>query len=130
MLPENLRAVLQKPWGRILTDIPQDVDGSKTIVVGDATAQKFNLKNIKQFLSIVDFQVQRKIAFNNLSELGFTNEDAQNVNNPHGEITSELIEAVKLAFNNKDQIVILIEGEDDLTVLPVLLIAPLGFSIF
>jgi uncharacterized protein (UPF0218 family)/phosphopantetheine adenylyltransferase len=129
-LPENLRAVLQKPWGKILGEIPNDLDGEKTIVVGDATAEKFNAKNVSQFLSIVDFQVQRKAAFKNLSELGFENENAKQVKNPAGEITAELIHAVQSAFNSTNRTVILIDGEDDLAVLPVLLIAPLGFSIF
>jgi len=39
ILPEELRAVLQKPWGEILDEIPQGIDVLKTVVVGDATAQ-------------------------------------------------------------------------------------------
>jgi len=38
--------------------------------------------------------------------------------------------AVKEAFDKKTKTVILVGGEDDLAVLPVLLIAPLGFSIY
>lgn len=130
ILPENLRSVLQQPWGKIFTDAPQNIDGSKVIVVGDATAQKFNQKNIGQFLSIIDFLIQREIKFSGLPELGFNNQNSQQVRNPHGMITSELFEAIHLAFKAKTQTVIQIEGEDDLAVLPVLLIAPLGFSIF
>ena len=130
ILPDKLRAKLQEPWGQIFSEIPNNLDGAKTIVTGDATAQKFNQQNIKQFLSIVDFQIQRKTEFNNLSELGFANEEAQKINNPHGQISAELFRAVQSAFNSQNRTVILIEGEDDLAVLPVLLAAPLGFSIF
>lgn len=130
ILPEKLRSILQKPWGKLLDEIPQTLDGAEIIVVGDATAQKFNQKNIKQFLSIIDFQVQRKAAFKDLSELGFKSENTQQIKNLHGEITWELMQAVQSAFINKNQTVILIDGEDDLAVLPVLLIAPLGFNIF
>jgi cytidyltransferase-like protein len=130
ILPDKLRSKLQEPWGKILSEIPNNLDGAKTIVVGDATAQKFNQKNIKQFLSIVDFQIQRKFAFQNLSELGFANEDVQKIKSVHGSVSPELLKAVQSAFNSKNRTVILIEGEDDLAVLPVLLIAPLGFSIF
>jgi cytidyltransferase-like protein len=129
-LPESLRSVLQRPWGKIIDKIPANIGGSKTITVGDATTQKFNARNIGQFLSIVDFQVQRKKLFKNLSELGFLNAKVKNVNNPHAIITPELFEAIQSVFATKTQTVILIDGEDDLAVLPVLLIAPLGFSIF
>ena len=124
-----MRSVLQKPWGEVLNEIPQDIDGSKTIIVGDATAQKFNEKKIGQFVSIVDFLIKREIKFHQLSEMGFNGEKALKINNPHGIITPELFQAVQSAFNSKQRTVILIDGEDDLAVLPALLIAPLGFSI-
>jgi cytidyltransferase-like protein len=130
ILPENLRAELQKPWGKIINKIPTGLNGSKTVVVGDATAQMFNQKKVGQFLSIVDFLIKREIKFHELPELGFNNETIQKVKNPHGEITAELFKAISLAFGGLDKTVILIDGEDDLAVLPVLLIAPLGFTIY
>jgi cytidyltransferase-like protein len=130
VLPENLRSMLQKPWGKLLTDIPGNIDGTKTIVVGDATAQKFNRKNSGQFLSIVDFLIQREIKFHQVSDLGFSSQNILQIKNPPGVVTAELFKAIQSAFKTKTQTVILIDGEDDLAVLPVLLIAPLGFNIF
>lgn len=130
ILPENLRSELQKPWGEVLSEIPQGIDSSRIVVVGDATTQKFNDKKVGQFLSIVDFLIHREVKFHRLSELGFDGQDVQEIKNPHGIITPELIQAIKEAFDKKTKTVILIDGEDDLAVLPVLLIAPLGFSVF
>ena len=130
VLPENLRVVLQKPWGKIINEIPNDLDASKVVVVGDATAQKFNAKNIGQFLSIIDFLINREIKFNQVSEMGFSDQEVLQIKNPPGEVTSELFKAVKSAFNSTNKTVILIDGEDDLAVLPAILIAPLGFNIF
>jgi len=130
VLPERLRSILQKPWGEVLNEIPQNVKGEKTVVVGDASAQKFNAANVGQFLSIVDFLIHREVKFKNLSEIGFNTHDIQKVSNPHGVITPELFQAVQSAFKSKQRTVILIDGEDDLAVLPVLLIAPLGFTIY
>jgi hypothetical protein len=84
-------------------------------------------------LSIVDFLVQREKVFNTLSDLGF--EDGQNVvkvKNPPGSITADLLGAVREAFRegNKSRKVILVEGEEDLAVLAVLLVSPLGYVIF
>jgi cytidyltransferase-like protein len=130
ILPENLRPALQNPWGDVLNEIPQGINGAKTVVVGDATAQKFNEKKVGQFLSIIDFLIHREVKFHQLSELGFNGQNVQQVKNPPGIVTLELFQAIQSAFNNKNKTVILIDGEDDLVVLPVLLIAPLGFSIF
>lgn len=130
VLPENLRFALQKPWGQIINEIPNDLDASKVVVVGDATAEKFNLKNIGQFLSIIDFLINREIKFNQVSEMGFNDQQILQVKNPAGAIAPELFKAIQATFENKVPAIIKIDGEDDLAVLPVLLIAPLGFSIF
>lgn len=100
------------------------------MAIGDITVQKFNEKNVGQFLSIVDFLVQRQIKFHQLSELGLNSQNVQKVKNSHGTITPELFWAIEKAFSLKNRNIILVEGEEDLAVLPVLLIAPLGFTIF
>lgn len=132
ILPEDLRSELQKPWGEVLNEIPQNINGFKTVAVGDVTAQKFNEKKAGQFLSIVDFLIHREIKFHELSELGFNGQNVQKIKNPPGTITPELFAVIKAAFgqNSNKRKVILIEGEEDLAVLPVLLIAPLGYSVF
>jgi len=130
ILPESLRAELQQPWGEILTDVPLGVNGLKTITIGDIVTQTFNLEKVGQFLSIIDLVVQRKLQFHDISELNFAHQNMENIKNPHGTITSELFEAVKKAFKTDIEKIILVEGEEDLAVLPVLLVSPLGFSIF
>jgi pantetheine-phosphate adenylyltransferase len=130
VLPKNLRSELQAPWGEVLKEIPKGLNSTKIIAVGDATAQKFNKQNIGHFLSIVDFLIQRKKIFQDLSELGFNDQSIINVKNSHGTITFKLLSIIKNSFKDKKRKVILIEGEDDLSALAVVLIAPLGFSIF
>jgi pantetheine-phosphate adenylyltransferase len=130
VLTQSLRLTLQQPWAEVLDEIPEKIDGTKAVAIGDITVQKFNQKNVGQFLSVVDLLVQRQIKFHNLSELGFAEKTAQKVKNPHGTITSELFQATREAFSNESKKIILVEGEEDLAFLPVMLIAPLGFSIF
>jgi pantetheine-phosphate adenylyltransferase len=129
-LPKDLRPVLQDPWGKVFDKIPKEIDGSKIVAVGDETVQKFNQRSVGQFLSIVDFLINRERRFNSLLELGFENESVQKIKNPHGVITSELFLAIQNSFKNKKRQVILIDGEDDLSALATLLISPLGYSIF
>ena len=130
ILPEALRLILQQPWAEVLDEVPEKIDGTKAVAIGDITVQKFNQKNVGQFLSIVDFFVQRQIKFHNLSELGLAEKDVQKVKNPHGTITPELFQATQEAFKDGNRKIVLVEGEEDLAVLPVLLISPLGFSVF
>ena len=130
-LPQNLRPILQKPLGKILKVVPLDIDSSKVITIGDITTQKFNEKNVGQFLSVVDFAVKRQKKFDKLSDLGFIeNLETIKVNNPAGSITWDLFESVRKTFKTNDPKIILVAGEEDLAVLPVMLIAPLGFTIY
>jgi cytidyltransferase-like protein len=129
-LPESLRPELQKPWGIVLNDIPADIDSSRTITIGDIVTQTFNNKKVGQFLSIIDLIVQRKVKFHDVSEFNFTHQNIEKVTNPHGTITQELVKAIKETFKYMQNKIVLVKGEEDLAVIPVLLIAPLGFSIF
>jgi pantetheine-phosphate adenylyltransferase len=130
VLPESLRSALQQPLAKILDEIPEKIDGAKAVTIGDITVQKFNQKNVNQFLSIIDFFVQRQVKFRELSELGFTNQNIEKVSNPHGTITPQLFSAIQKAFLTKNKKIIFVDGEEDLAFLPAMLIAPLGFSVF
>jgi len=130
VLPKSLRPELHKPFGEVLNDIPKGLDGERIVTIGDITTQKFNQNNVGQFLSIVDFFVHRQVKFHQLSELGFGNQGFLKVENPRGIITPELFTSIRNVFKTKQEKIILVEGEEDLAVLPVLLIAPLGYSVF
>ncbi len=131
VLPQSLRSTLQKPFGKVLTSIPSGLNPEKIITIGDITTQKFNQENIGQFLSIVDFAVNRQKKFDKLSDLGFAYDIKMiETESPAGSISPELFEAVKKTFQTKDRQVILVKGEEDLAVLPVMLLAPLGFFVY
>ncbi len=130
-LPQSLRSTLQKPFGKVLSLVPSGLNPEKIITIGDITTQKFNQENIGQFLSIVDFQVNRQKKFDKLPELGFADDIRTiGVENPAGSIAPQLFASVRKAFESKGKQVILVRGEEDLAVLPALLVAPLGFIIF
>lgn len=128
-LLSELRSTLHKPLGKILSEVPKEIE-SKTITIGDITTKKFNEKNINQFLSIIDFQVKRQKKFNKISELGFEEIKAIKVKNPAGTITSDLFKAIIYTFRSKKRQIILVDGEEDLAVLPVIIASPLGFKIY
>ncbi|MBP9716637.1 MAG: pantetheine-phosphate adenylyltransferase [Candidatus Levybacteria bacterium] len=128
-LPEILRSSLHKPLGKILSDVPREID-SNIITIGDITTKKFNEKNINQFLSIIDFQVKRQKKFDGISDLGFKEIKAIKIKNPAGTISSDLFKAIIDAIKSKKRQIILVDGEEDLAVLPVIIASPLGFQIY
>lgn len=131
VLPDNLRNELGKPFGTVLQSLPNEVDGRKTVCVGDITVRKFNEKGADQMLSIVDFNVQRKKEFSRLEDLGFSKTLEQiKAYNRKGGISWDLFESINKSFKNEIPKVILVKGEEDLAVIPVVLRAPLGFRVY
>lgn len=136
VLPESLREKLSKPFGELIENFPQylkkeNLHGKTFISIGDVTTNIFLKNNIIPKLSIIDFKVNRVKKFNNASELGFKDQKIEEVSNPAGRITSELILKVKRFFNEGEKdLVIKINGEEDLAVIPSILAAPLGCEIY
>lgn len=130
-LSENLRREFQKPFGVLLPEVKDSGDLSViSATVGDITTKKFNEFKFNQQVSVIDFKVKRQKEFSDIHELGFLgSERIIKVGNPAGTITSELFKTC-LTIWNKEKVILLIEGEDDLAVLPLVLTAPLGATIF
>lgn len=131
ILPESLRGGLHKPFGKLINDPPNDIEPNKTVTIGDITTQKFNNNKIEQFISVIDFTVKRQRIFNKLLELGFPNNlEVIKVNNLPGQISWNLFQALIDSFKDKKRKIILVNGEEDLAVLPAILSAPLGYKIY
>lgn len=131
MLPENLREKFKKPFGVLMPEAKGLGDLAEiAATVGDVTARKFNEFKLNQQVSAIDFKVERQKRFSDIRELGFLgSERLIKVSNPAGSITSDLFKTC-LTIWNKGKVILLIEGEEDLTVLPLVLTAPLGAAIF
>lgn len=132
ILPEFLRESLKKPLGEIISEKEIEKIKSENIIsVGDVVTKMCNSLKVGQKISIVDFFVERQEKFSNISELGFKkNQKTTIIENKAGSINPLLF---KIAYNffktNNNRLVIKINGEEDLCVLPFLLAAPLGFII-
>ena len=129
ILPETLRSELAKPLGKLYKSVEEFVDKSsnhkKIFVVGDASVVNFKRLGTNPDLSIVDFMVQRKNTFNNFEQLGFKKGcKYQTVKNRPGEITRELATTINKSIGNSLDLV-KVDGEEDLAVLPLVLLAPL-----
>jgi len=124
-LPENLRERLKTPLGILLRDATKESilahipDNPFVITVGDATTEKMLTFNIIPSLSIVDGLERREkkaIPQRTLTRLF--------CDNPAGEITAQSIDAIKSGLESKPPVQIIVNGEEDLLVLPVCMHAP------
>lgn len=136
-LPIPVRKDLQKPFGELLTDGMNGIanlPAEKIITVGDVTTKRFIEHGIFPKLSVIDFVVERKQTHKTIQNFGFTgSEEVFSVKNPAGSITIDawkvLLVIVEKIFTKKT-FVLLIKGEEDLLVLPLLLVLPKGFFVF
>jgi uncharacterized protein (UPF0218 family) len=90
------------------------------ISVGDTVSRNLHKHNIIPKISITDNQSMRQ----RLEPHPFPNKTIVKTKNPQGTITQEAITAIKTAFKSKDQVEIVVDGEEDLLTLIVVLYAP------
>ncbi|MBP6913705.1 MAG: pantetheine-phosphate adenylyltransferase [Candidatus Levybacteria bacterium] len=130
-LPANLRFLLQEPWGKVTEKVPRNIESEKTITVGDVTTKMFLDQGIHPKLAIIDLYIEREHSVKKIEELGFSsNQPVTHVKNPAATITPELVVAIREALTSKQHTLIIVEGEEDLAVLPALLEADNGCSVF
>lgn len=127
-LPEKLRNELKKPLGSLIKDseITRDIfiknigKDSFLITVGDATTEKAIKFGITPSLQIVDSlekRQKRKLP-------GGLVKTYLSCNNPPAEISDDSIKKIKQAFLVEKPTRIVVNGEEDLLVLPTILFAP------
>lgn len=127
-LPENLREQLKIPLGILLKNkdvtkegimqhIPRD---AVVITVGDATTEKMIRFGIVPRLQIVDSiekRIKRDLPEGKISTL-------LHCDNPAAEITQESMSLVEKSFTLSAPVRMIIQGEEDLLVIPALIFAP------
>ncbi|MDE1830904.1 GTP-dependent dephospho-CoA kinase family protein [Candidatus Nitrosotalea okcheonensis] len=127
-LPENLRSGLKKPLGLLIEDhkvtrssvsnnMPKD---AFVITVGDATTEKMISFGFNPSLQIVDSLEKR----NKRDLPGGYVKTILECKNPAAEITEDSISTIRQAFNMTPPVRIIVDGEEDLLVLPVAAYAP------
>lgn len=128
-LSENLREKLKIPLGILIPDnqtskeniLKHIPENSFLITVGDATTEKIQSYGIIPSLQIIDAQEKRV-----KRELPKTSKVSTNLScqNPAGEITKQSIETIKQAISSKPPVRIIVDGEEDLLVIPACIYAP------
>lgn len=137
LLSKSLRSQLREPFGFLVeNDIPSQYlqNPQQIVTVGDVTTERFHKLGIEQKLSVVDFQVERVKTHKTLQELGFSgSENIVSLENAAGQLSQDIWKKLLGAMKNLQSAgseIIIVDGEEDLLVIPLILMLPLGFTLF
>lgn len=127
-LPDSLRDKFKVPMGILLLEkdvtkqnILKHIQDKFVITVGDRTTEKMIAFDLVPSLQIIDSQekrVKRELPTGADIKTDLT------CNNPAAEITEESISAIKKALSSPTPVRLVVNGEEDLLVLPVCIEAP------
>lgn len=135
VLPDFLRPTIQKPFDTVYPDIDAwikhtRVYAEQVIAVGDVVTESLLSRRWNPKGVVVDLFVERERKYQSLEEHTFTGDEVLFfVKNPKGTIQSEIFTVVQKSLQTQKRFVVSVEGEEDLLVLPYILMAPLGWVI-
>lgn len=126
ILKKESRKLFKKPFGNLYPTL-HDIDRSFLenhfiISIGDATTKNLLDANIIPKIGIIDNKIEREISKHKIEYDAIT----LNADNPPGTITDELWETIEKAkyLAKESNVLIVVEGEEDLAVIPCVLTAP------
>ena len=130
VLPDDLRHELKEPMGPIETDaevLLEAVDGP-LIAVGDVVTYHFLQAGRAPDVALVDERTKRQAVDDEIREAVTESTHLEAVN-PPAELSADVIEALREGLAREEPTTIVVEGEEDLVVLPAIVAAPDGASV-
>lgn len=130
-LPKSLRKELKKPLGDLHKSIDlienplqKQLSEDKLIIgIGDVTTRNLVDLNLQPQICIVDNKIERHPVKHTLNHT----DNIKYVDNPAGTLTEELNQLIIDSINtatSDEPVIIVVDGEEDLAVLPCILNAP------
>ena len=133
IMPDELRHELGAPIGKILTsieDISNEIVGSKfTVTVGDIVTLDLLEAGIIPDISIIDYKTKRMPMDQAKERFYKFSQPESFVNNPEGQITRDMWNAIKDGYDNPRNLRIVVDGEEDLAALACIALAPPGTTV-
>ena len=128
-LPEYIRAQLKIPLGDLIHDDDPNKESvikhffaeSVVITVGDRTTENILQLGLNPQVQIIDCLEKRG---KRLTPINGDISTKLSCKNPPGEITEESMQVIKKAFSSEPPVRITVDGEEDLLVIPVCILAP------
>ena len=134
LIPDTLRPILGKPQGKLLKSLTSVyLNKLKSamvpiITVGDEIARAILKSGLVPRIVIIDLKINRREMFQTASEIwDFGDRKTVKVENARGTISAGLISVLEDSFRDLNKLYLIeVNGEEDLAVLPAVLLAPLG----
>jgi uncharacterized protein (UPF0218 family) len=125
-LPGDLRSELKEPLGEIYTDTDAMLAeaGDTVVAVGDIVTYHLLEADRRPDVAIVDEKTQRERVERAVLDAIDGFDDRIEVVNPPAVVTEELLAAIAGAVDESGTVVVAVDGEEDLAVLPAVLAAP------
>lgn len=138
-LPTQLRAALKLPIGKVysgdgpdaIAKICNTLDTAMPIVaIGDVTTFNALAAGVVPDISIIDGMTKRKAVTDDvINGIKHASYSFRYVSNPPGTITEDLITTIDIAFSSDTAVQIVVDGEEDLAVMPVIALSPVGTAV-
>ncbi|KQC09255.1 MAG: hypothetical protein APR55_10525 [Methanolinea sp. SDB] len=125
VLPEDKRHYFKSPFGRLLPsvrDVIPGLDGRIIYSVGDVVTYYLIQNGIIPDVAVIDGHTMREPC--KFSPAVFSRR--MHARNPPGTITREMVRALHDAVNKEPPVLIIVEGEEDLAVIPLVICSPEG----
>ncbi len=130
-LPRKLRPTLGEPFGLVTGKITNPNDADLLVTIGDQTTSDALKAGILPDVSVIDYKIQRVKSFQAPTDLGFKRKiKIFAAINPKGMISKDLSITLHKSLNYEEKCVLVVDGEEDLAVLPAVLLAPIGTCVY
>ena len=130
-IPEENRASFKGPVGKPIKDgdLKKLKNKDKLIAVGDFVSLTAVNKGVLPDIAIYDGMTERREMRGFASLVEDMGWDTDTVANPAGTITADLVGAIAHALSGHEKKVIRVIGEEDLAVVPCIILSPVGTNI-
>lgn len=128
-LPEGMRGELKEPLGPVHPDVERELLGDRVVTVGDIVTYHFLEAGVVPDVAVVDGRTERKEVGEDVIRRWREVPEGARVRNEAGTISRELVEALREALEGDDEVRIEVVGEEDLAVLPAIVLCSEGDSV-
>jgi uncharacterized protein (UPF0218 family) len=127
-LPDEMRSELKEPLGRVSPDVEKEGLGDgRVVAVGDMVTYHLLESGIVPDVAVVDGRTKREEVDEEVVERWRRMGVAARVENEPGTVSGALVEALKEAFEENG--LVEVKGEEDLAVLPAVVLASEGDTV-
>jgi len=126
-LPEEMRGELKEPLGEVIAEVDQKRLSGRVVSVGDMVTYHLLEAGVTPDVAVVDGRTKREEVDAEVVKRWKEMRRVGGVENPAGTVTHELIDSLREAYEEGG--LIEVNGEEDLAVLPAVVLSETGDTV-